>query len=279
MKKIVISLLLLVVMVISGCTDTKEVNETKKNKKETTIEVEVETKEDKETVEGYWMSEYGETISFDSNGQAISDGMTMSYSIYGENYLSISSWGTATEYRYSVNDDVLTLVELKNNIKSIYYRNIQKQNEIQKNLEEAQKEKERQEQIAEEKRFYEQSINELRSKITEIDNEIYNKNIKLDAAKRQVLNSEKSVQECRTRKEELERTISELENSNKQGEVGYYKEELKECSAFLNDHEYALNFFNTRVSDCNVEIAKLEAEKEEISKEIEALQEILRNIK
>ena len=38
--------------------------------------------------------------------------MSMDYSLYGEDNLSISFWGMASEYRYTVKNDVLTLIDL-----------------------------------------------------------------------------------------------------------------------------------------------------------------------
>lgn len=109
MRKLII-VLLVMVLIFSGCS------------------------KEQESIEGYWMAENGETISFNSNGKAISDGMSMDYSLYGEDNLSISFWGIASEYRYTVKKDVLTLVDLNKNTTSIFYRDEEKQLEIQEKL-------------------------------------------------------------------------------------------------------------------------------------------------
>lgn len=87
-----------------------------------------------ENIEGYWMTEEGETVSFNSNGKAIIDGTSYEYSVYGENNLSISSWGDTEEYRFDIDGDILSLIDLDSNKRIVFYRDEDKQAEIKKQL-------------------------------------------------------------------------------------------------------------------------------------------------
>lgn len=109
MKRIIISLLLIVIS-LTGCV------------------------EDRETIEGYWMSEEGKTISFNSDGEVIRDGLVLDYSIYNENNLSIALSGFAEEYKYVVRNDTLELTNLYDDSTIIFYRDEKKQREIKQKV-------------------------------------------------------------------------------------------------------------------------------------------------
>lgn len=88
----------------------------------------------KESIEGYWMAENGETLSFTADGKVIQDGITANYSIYGENNISFSFLGMATEGKFKIKNDVLTLIDLEDNSTDVFYRNEKKQQKIRQKL-------------------------------------------------------------------------------------------------------------------------------------------------
>lgn len=271
MKKLIM-LFLCCVLIIIGCDEKKE---------------NIVNKSDKNDIEGYWMTESGETLSFDSKGQAISDGVTMDYSVYGENNLSISLWGTASEYRYIVEKDVLTLVDLNENTTSVYYRNVEKQSEIQKKLKEAQEEKERQERVALEKKQREEDIILLENEILEIDNEISELNKNIDKYYNEISDLEKEIPEITNKIAEFEKELEQLVRENEGMEETVYNEISRlrrgELRQYIENHEFTLRSKNwqlkelkgehnkTRIAQYEENIKNLEIEKKEILEEIETL--------
>ena len=132
-----------------------------------------------ETIEGYWMTETGETVSFNSDGKAIVDGLSLDYSIYDEDKLSISFLGLAEEYKFDIEKDVLTLTSLNNNSIIIYYRDEVKQAEIQEDLEQIAIEQAEQERIQQEaeaeaqaQRDYEEYVRSKKARLDTIDSKI-----------------------------------------------------------------------------------------------------------
>jgi hypothetical protein len=47
----------------------------------------------KNAVEGYWMNENGETITFNADGEAIVDNLSIKYSVFDNDKLTISKLG------------------------------------------------------------------------------------------------------------------------------------------------------------------------------------------
>ncbi len=219
MKKFIIAFFLITVICLSGCTGNKE------------------------TIEGYWMAENGDTISFNSNGKAISDGMTMDYSLYGEDNLSISFWGMASEYRYTVKNDVLTLVDLSKNATSIFYRDAEKQKEIQKKLNEIKTEQQRQEQIEKEKEEHEKYIKSLQSDISYIELQI-------------------STQQdfIRYAEEDIENYQSDIEGFIKEPEI--YDED------FINSYRETIKERENDIVGYREEISRLEQKKTELEQKL-----------
>lgn len=125
-----------------------------------------------ETIEGYWMAENGETISFNSDGKAIIEGMSHDYSIYDNNKLSISFLGFAQEYEFTIKKDVLTLTDLNTNETYTYYKDEEKQAEIQENLNQIAVEKAEQEKAQKEQEEYDKYVNSLKSRLDAIDSKI-----------------------------------------------------------------------------------------------------------
>ena len=219
MKRVITLVFLLIVICLAGCAENKE------------------------TIEGYWMSESGETISFNSNGKAISDGMSMDYSLYGEDNLSISFWGMASEYRYTVKNDVLTLVDLSKNATSIFYRDEEKQKEIQKRLDEIKTEQQRQEEIEKEKEEHEKYIKSLQSDISYIELQI-------------------STQQdfIRYAEEDIENYQSDIEGFIKEPEI--YDEE------FINSYKESIKERENDIVGYREEISRLEQKKTELEQKL-----------
>ncbi|MBP3580448.1 MAG: hypothetical protein J6K12_04295 [Clostridia bacterium] len=270
MKRISMLFLLLIV-IMTGCDSTKVVTNTNT----------ANTTNSQEAIEGYWMSEEGNTLSFDSKGQAISNGMTMDYSIYADYNLSLSLLGVASEYRYSIENDVLTLVDLKENTTSIYYRNTEKQQEIQKKLKNDQEERERKEKLAEEKRENEQYISELKSKIADIDNEIFDKYTIIDGFKINIKEYERQIQELTTLLSEYENELYRLQNSpedfaDKADDYVWrqtldLKQYIENIPRNIQNCKDGIKIYNGKISEYNEEIKKLETEKQELVNELESL--------
>ena len=86
---------------------------------------------EKGSIEGYWMAENGETVSFTANGEAIIEGVAHKYSVYGDNNLSISLLGIAQEFRFELEGDELLLKKLSNGAECKYYRSEKRQAQIQ----------------------------------------------------------------------------------------------------------------------------------------------------
>lgn len=131
------------------------------------------------SIEGYWMAENGDTISFNSDGKAIIEGISYDYSIYDGNNLSISLWGFAQEYKFTIDKDVLTLTKAGSNSTQLFYKNEGKQAEIQENLnqiaanqEEQERIQQKNEQAQKEQKEYEKYISSLESRIDTIDSKI-----------------------------------------------------------------------------------------------------------
>ena len=248
MRKLIIGLLM-AVLIFSGCSKKQE------------------------TIEGYWMAENGETISFNSNGKAISDGMTMDYSLYGEDNLSISFWGMASEYKYTVKNDVLTLVDLKKNATSIFYRNEEKQKEIQTKLNQIKLEKEKQEKLDKERKEYEDYISGLKDRIVKIDNEISDINGYIDDDNKQIVKNKEDIQKEKNKISEIEKEISKLQGSAEdtaEGDIEYLRGEQEYHSGNIEYHNGEIEYYNNEIVKYKNKIKEYQKEKEEITKELKA---------
>ena len=251
MRKLIIGLLMMV-LILSGCA------------------------KEQETIEGYWMAENGETISFNSNGKAISDGMSMDYSLYGEDNLSISFWCMASEYRYTVKNDILTLIDLKENTTSILYRNEEKQQEIQTNLNRIKAEKEKQEKLAQEKKDYEDYINGLKNRVVEIDNAISDIKGYIDSDNKHIAENQTDIQNEKDEISEIEKEISQLQYSAEEtaaGDIEYLRGEQEFHSGNIEYHNGEIEYYNSEITKYKNKITEYEKEKEEIIKELKNLGE------
>ena len=201
-----------------------------------------------EKIEGYWMNENGETISFNSNGKVISDGMSLDYSLYGKDNLSISFFGMASEFKYTVKNDVLTLVDLNKNTTDIFYRDEEKQQEIQTKLNQIKAEQQRQKQKQKEKEEYEKYVESLREDIGYIELQI-------------------STQQdfIRYAEKDIERNKSDIQGFQK--EPGIYDED------FINSYREIIKDRENDIVGYREEIAELEKEKEDIIEKLKELGE------
>lgn len=236
-----------------------------------------------ESIEGYWMQENGDTVSFNSDGKAIIDGLSLDYSIYNDNNLSISFLGFAKEYRFNVKNDILTLTDLSSNETWTFYRDEKKQKEIQAKLNQLaaekiekqriQQEAEAQEQAAKE---YEKHINSLKARINSIDTEIKDRNEYITVNKNYITEAENQIQRERERINEIENKISTMKydpDEFVQAEIEIMRGDQEVCHGTIEVH-------NARIETCNAEIKRhekaineLQSEKESIVDELNELGE------
>lgn len=88
------------------------------------------------SLEGYWMNEYGGTITFDGTGQGLWYGKVTTYSEYDNDKVLIYENGEILgNFKYSISSNTLTLYDLDSNVSSEYYGSEKKQSEILENLE------------------------------------------------------------------------------------------------------------------------------------------------
>lgn len=209
---------------------------------------------ERESIEGYWMSENGKTISFNSNGKAISNGVSMDYSIYGEDNLSISLLGIASEYKYTIKKDVLTLIDLNKNKTNTFYRDDKKQQEIINKINESKAKKE-QDKMEDEK-------------IVNIEREIDKYKDLIKDAEWRISNNEKDID--RWEKDTVDR-INECEESIQNGDDREYQE---------NQRDEFINVNNESIASCKERIDKLNddiiAYREEIKRLETRLKEIVK---
>lgn len=88
------------------------------------------------SIEGYWMAENGDTITFNANDEAIIDNISLNYSVFDNNKLTITKLGIAKEYSFSISKDCLTLKDLDTSTSQTYYKDEKKQEQIKQAIEE-----------------------------------------------------------------------------------------------------------------------------------------------
>lgn len=236
-----------------------------------------------ETIEGYWMAENGETISFNSDDKAIIEGLSMDYSIYNENNLSISFLGFAEEFRFDIEKDVLTLTDLNSNSVMTYYRNEEKQAEIQKNLNKIAAERAEQERIQQEleaqaqaQKEYEQYVTRLKNRIGSIDKEIPRIQGYISDKEGYIADNERYIQEKYDNINEIEKEISELQYSTGdlvQGKIEVLRGQQEVCYGTIEVHNEQIKTYNNEIIRYKQQISTFETEKEEIIKELKELGE------
>lgn len=236
-----------------------------------------------ETIEGYWMAENGETISFNSDGKAIIDGISLSYSVYNENNLSISFLGFAEEYRFDLEKDILTLTDLSSNSKIVYYRDEDKQAEIQENLNKIKEERAEQERLQQEleaqaqaQKDYEQYVTKLKKRIESIDTEIPRIQGYISDSEGYIAESNQNIQEELDTIAELETEIAQLQYSAEetaQGDIEYLRGDQEYHYGNIEYYNGEIDYYNNEIARYQQEIAELEAEKEEIINELTELGE------
>ena len=216
-----------------------------------------------ETIEGYWMAESGETISFNSNSKAIIDGVAMDYSIYGQNNLSISFLGIASEYRYIINNDVLKLQDLNKGSTSVYYRNESVQQEIIKKLNSEKAEREKKEQIDKEKQEFEKYINNLKHNIELNNNEISEKKKRIEDYKKEINEYNKNINDENAEIKKIENEIAQLQqNTSETTEDDILV--LKDSQTFhldnINFYNEQIKYYSDLIKECEEKITNLESE-------------------
>lgn len=236
-----------------------------------------------ESIEGYWMAENGETISFNSDGKVIIDGISLSYSVYNENNLSISFWGFAEEYRFNLEKDILTLTDLSSNSKIVYYRDEDKQTEIQENLNKIREERAEQERLQQElhvqaqvQKDYEQYITKLKNRIESIDKEIPRIQGYISDNEGYIAESNQDIQEELDTIAELETEIAQLQHSTEeiaQGDIEYLRGTQEYHYGNIEYYNGKIDYYNNKITWYQQEITELEAEKEEIITELTKLGE------
>lgn len=208
-----------------------------------------------ETIEGYWMSENGETISFNSDGKAIVDGISLDYSIYNENNLSIFFLGFAEEYRFDIEEDVLTLTDLSSNSIVTYYRDEEKQKEIKENCDK----------IAAEQAEYERIQQQLEAETqAQKDYEEYvrSKKSRLDSIDSKIAENEGWIIEVQNWIADIDSDLAEV----------YQSDDMIADKEIQHLRNYQNELYED-IAEIEQEITDLETEKEEIIKELKELGE------
>ena len=84
------------------------------------------------TLEGYWLDEYGNSLSFDGTSQVVADNQSGTYNIYDDNKMTIDFGGYVIDYSFSIDASTktLTINDLESGISYVYYGNEEMQNEI-----------------------------------------------------------------------------------------------------------------------------------------------------
>lgn len=236
-----------------------------------------------EKIEGYWMAENGETISFNSDGKAIIDGISLSYSVYNENNLSISFWGFAEEYRFDLEKDILTLTDIRSNSKIIYYRDEDKQAEIQENLNKIREERVEQERLQQEleaqaqaQKDYEKFVVKLKNRIESIDKEIPRIQGYISDNEGYIAEGNQIIQEELDTIAELETEIVQLQHSKEetaQGDIEYLRGTQEYHYGNIEYYNGEIDYYNNEIIRYEQEISELEDEKEEIINKLTELGE------
>lgn len=118
---------------------------------------------EKNQLEGFWMSEDGETLTFAMDGQALLNGNAICYSVFDEDKILLShpTAGAFYEAQFTIKNGVLTIVQLGTGVTSVYYSNENKQNEIMAAISLEQAEIQKQEEEAERQKEYEEHVQYL----------------------------------------------------------------------------------------------------------------------
>lgn len=227
-----------------------------------------------ETIEGYWMAENGDTISFNSDGKAIIDGFSYDYSIYNENYVSISFWGFAEEYRFEIESDILKLTDLSTNASQKLYRGEEKQSEIQANLDKLEAERAEEEKKQKEIEEYEKFINDLKSTVDTIDDEISNTYKSIKDNEYWIATTEDWIQDELNWINEIETEIITLQQSIEgidEERIEDLRGQQMQSNQIIEDYRREIDNYTTEIAQFYQDIVMLEKDRKEI---VTALQEM-----
>ena len=236
-----------------------------------------------ETIEGYWMAENGETISFNSDKKAIIEGISLDYSIYNDNNLSISFLGFAEEYRFNIEKDVLTLTDLSDNSVMTYYRDEDKQAEIQENLNQIAAEQAEQKRIQQEEESeaqaqedYENHVTKLKNRIESIDKETSLLYSYISDNEGYIKDNEEYIQEEYDTINELDNEIIELQHNVDdltQGQIEVLRGQQEVCYGTIEVYNEQIKTYNNEIARYKQKITEFESEKEGIIEELKELGE------
>lgn len=229
-----------------------------------------------ETIEGYWMAESGETISFNADGKAIIDGVSLDYSVYNENNLSISFLGLAEEFRFDIEKDALTLTELSSNSTVIYYRDEDKQEEIIENLNQVEIKQEKIHQELKAQEDHEGYVAELKDRIESIDKEIPRIQGYINDNEGYIAESKGYIQEEKNSISKLEKEIAQLQYSadkTVQEDIEYLRDTQKYHDENIEYYNEQIEYYNNEIAKYKQKISDLKIENEEIVEELKTLGE------
>lgn len=125
-------------------------------------------------LEGYWLDEYGNSISFDGDSQVVADNQSGIYKIYDKDKMTMDFDGYVVDFSFSIDlsTDTLIIDELESGNHYVYYGDEKKQSEIQNALRIAvQEQAEYEAQLAEEQEKANR-IDALEKQISDIDKKI-----------------------------------------------------------------------------------------------------------
>lgn len=174
----------------------------------------------KEKLEGYWMSDDGETITFLESGEIMIDGITCKYSL-DDNKLLLVFLGSNKEFKYEIKQNKLYITDLENNTTTCYYKDKNKQKEIKK-------------QVAINKK-----IDECSDKIKDAKNDIQDNKDTIEYYKQDNENRKKSCKEAiefGDDKEYQENLRDDFIKANNE-KIENLKEENKKLEEQINDYQ------------------------------------------
>jgi len=125
MKKIYLLFLLFsLLLIISGCTSNNNSAQSNQLREDSSLDV-------SDPLEGFWMDEQGNTLTFIGNGAVLWYGENYTYTIYDENKVLIQNIGKEIgNYRFTIKNEELILRNLHYPIEIIFYGNEKQQETI-----------------------------------------------------------------------------------------------------------------------------------------------------
>ncbi len=208
----------------------------------------------KNVLEGYWMAENGETLSFNSEGRVVVNDTVYDYAIFDGDKVTISHslWGLLINAQYEVNDEILTLKDMRDGTVFVFYGEKKQQERITDSLLKQEQEiinrkaeEERREQEQAERAKYEQYITSLWNELRILEEQIENNKTRIDELQDMLNECENEIESNRKNGDLAEDKIDRLrekqeiyrdEISFRNEDIAYYEEKREEIIGILKDN-------------------------------------------